>query len=340
MRQKLYLYEDIINNQNLLFDLKHDIIFRNVFLNECSLNYICKLFNYLLGYNYEELKKNLKIINNEHISNSATSNIIRSDIIYKFNEIYIILEMNISDKEFHINKNYQYLFKQHSSRLNNKNRYKNKTILINIDNYDVLGKNDIIYKTNLFISKYYKCIYNYINIIHINLDGIKRKLYNKDELNWIDKFLIIFVEQDKRKILSVTNEREVRKIMEYMYGLDFKEGDPVTYNYQEAEKLRKEMALEHEKKLEEQESKLQKHESKLHKQESKLHKQESKLQKHESKLNEREFELKDQKLKIEAREKKLEEKQINLAKSLKKAGLPINKILEITELSKNKIISL
>ena len=326
MRQKLYLYEDIINNQNLLFDLKHDIIFRNVFLNDCSLDYVCKLFNYLLGYSYEELKKDLKIINNEHTSNSATSNIIRSDIIYKFNDIYIILEMNISDKEFHINKNYQYLFKQHSSRLNNKNRYKNKTILINIDNYDVLDKNDIIYKSNLFISKYNKCIYNYINIIHINLDGIKRKLYNKDELNWIDKFLIIFVEQDKRKILSVTNEREVRKIMEYMYGLDFKEGDPVTYNYQEAEKLRKEMALEHEKKLEEQESKLQK--------------QESKLQKHESKLNERESELKDQKLKIEAREKKLEEKQINLAKSLKKAGLPINKILEITELSKNKIISL
>lgn len=333
MRQKLYLYEDIINNQNLLFDLKHDIIFRNVFLNDCSLDYVCKLFNYLLGYSYEELKKDLKIINNEHTSNSATSNIIRSDIIYKFNDIYIILEMNISDKEFHINKNYQYLFKQHSSRLNNKNRYKNKTILINIDNYNVLGKNDIIYKSNLFISKYYKCIYKYIDIIHINLDGIRRKLYNKDELSWIDKFLIIFIEQDKRKILSVINEREVIKIMEYMYGLDFKEGDPVTYNYQEAEKLRKEMALEHERELLEHESKLHEHENKLHEHESKLHEQ-------ENNLHERESKLKDKKLKIEAREKKLEEKQINLAKELKKAGFPLNRILEITELSKNKIISL
>lgn len=53
--------------------------------------------------------------------------------------------MNMSDKEFYINKNYQYLFKQHSSRLTNSNKYKNKTILINIDNYDVGEENDLIY---------------------------------------------------------------------------------------------------------------------------------------------------------------------------------------------------
>ena len=43
-------FEDIINNKNLLFDIKNDLIFRNVFLNKCSLNYVCKLLYYLLGY--------------------------------------------------------------------------------------------------------------------------------------------------------------------------------------------------------------------------------------------------------------------------------------------------
>lgn len=50
-----------------------------------------------------------------------------------------------------INKNYHYLFKQHSSRNNNKNNYgeNNETILINIDNYDVLKKKQFIYESKI-----------------------------------------------------------------------------------------------------------------------------------------------------------------------------------------------
>ena len=174
--RKIYTYEDIINNTNLIFDLKQDIIFRNVFLNECSHDYVCRLFNCLLGYDLEDLKNNLRLVNNEHSSNSVHGNIIRSDIIYEYRDVYIIFEMNMSDKEFHINKNYQYLFKQHSSRLNNKNKYKKKTILINIDNYDVGDVNDLVYDSKIYISKYYKNIYNYINIFHVNLDSLKEKI--------------------------------------------------------------------------------------------------------------------------------------------------------------------
>lgn len=57
----------------------------------------------------------------------------------------------MSDKGIHINKNYQYLFKQDSSRLNNSNKYKKKTILINIDNNDVGEENDLIYDSKIYI---------------------------------------------------------------------------------------------------------------------------------------------------------------------------------------------
>ena len=77
---KTYNFEDIINNKNLLFDLKNDLIFRNVFLNKCSHDYICKFIHYLLGYDLNDLKNNLKIVNNEYASNSAYSEITRSDI--------------------------------------------------------------------------------------------------------------------------------------------------------------------------------------------------------------------------------------------------------------------
>ena len=323
--RKIYTYEDIINNTNLIFDLKQDIIFRNVFLNECSHDYVCRLFNCLLGYDLEDLKNNLRLVNNEHSSNSVHGNIIRSDIIYEYRDVYIIFEMNMSDKEFHINKNYQYLFKQHSSRLNNKNKYKKKTILINIDNYDVGDVNDLVYDSKIYISKYYKNIYNYINIFHVNLDSLKEKIYNKDELSLVDKLLLIFVEQDKRNLIGKV-EKEVKEIMDYMSRLDFKEGDPVTYNYIEAEKVRKEMAIIHEREMKEYEQEVKVQEQAVKEQEQQVKEQKLNLQKYEQEL--------------EQDKNKLHEEKITLAKELKKIGFSKEKILKITKLSDNIITML
>ena len=242
--KKFRKFEDIINNKNLLFDIKNDLIFRNVFLNKCSLNYVCKLLYYLLGFDLNDLKNNLKIVNNEHPSNSVFNNINRSDVIYEYKDIYIIFEMNSNNMKHHINKNYYYLFKQHSSRLNNKNNYNKKTILINIDDYDVNKRNEIVYTSKILDTKYYTNIYNLINIIHINLDSLRNKIYNNIELNDLERLLIIFIEQDRRNLVNKNVEKEVIDIMDYIARMDFREGDPVTYNREEELKILEEMALE------------------------------------------------------------------------------------------------
>ena len=242
--KKFRKFEDIINNKNLLFDIKNDLIFRNVFLNKCSLNYVCKLLHYLLGYDLNDLKNNLKIVNNEHPSNSVFNNLNRSDVIYEYKDIYIIFEMNSNNMKHHINKNYYYLFKQHSSRLNNKNNYNKKTILINIDDYDVNKRNEIVYTSKILDTKYYANIYNLINIIHINLDSLRNKIYNNIELNDLERLLIIFIEQDRRNLVNKNVEEEVIDIMDYIARMDFREGDPVTYNREEELKILEEMALE------------------------------------------------------------------------------------------------
>ena len=335
---KTYKYEDIINNKNLLFDLKNDLIFRNVFLNKCSYDYICKLLHYLLGYDLNDLKNNLKIVNNEYASNSAYSEITRSDIIYQYKDIYIILEMNMSNKEYHINKNYHYLFKQHCSRLNNKNKYKNKTILINVDNYDAVGDKEVVYDAKIYTSKYYRNIYKYIDILHINLDSLRKKVYNGDELNELDKLLIIFVEQDKRKIRGKVG-KEVENIMDYMSRLDFREGDPVTYNYIEAEKVKQEMALEHERKLEMKEQNLEVKEQNLEVKEQNLEVKEQELEQNKQNLEVKEQELEQNKQELETKEQALQEEKLSIAKELKKEGFPIQKILKITKLSE-KIVTM
>ena len=298
---------------NKLYDLKLDWTFKNVFLDKSSFNYICYLFSILLDLNYYELKCHMKIINSELPSGVLGIKSSYSDIIFEYKELNIILEMNLEDKEYHINKNYFYLFKQHSSRLNNKNRYKNKkTILINLDTYDVLKKQKLIYKSNLLFSLYNICLYKSIEIIHINLDYLKNKYYNKDVLNELEKLLIIFIEQNVNKIKKITKRREVLNIMDYMARLNFKEGYPVTYDREEAEKLKLEMRAEEDRRR--------------------------KLEDKKRAIEDKKRKLKDKEL--IKREEILRMKELNLAKSLKDEGIPIEKIMKLTNLNKDQIMLL
>ena len=331
--KKFRKFEDIINNKNLLFDIKNDLIFRNVFLNKCSLNYVCKLLHYLLGYDLNDLKNNLKIVNNEHPSNSVFNNINRSDVIYEYKDIYIIFEMNSNNMKHHINKNYYYLFKQHSSRLNNKNNYNKKTILINIDDYDVNKRNEIVYTSKILDTKYYANIYNLINIIHINLDSLRNKMYNNIELNDLERLLIIFIEQDRCNLINKNVEKEVIDIMDYIARMDFREGDPVTYNREEELKILEEMALEDARKAKE--------DARRAKEDVRKAKEDVRKAKEEKQqvANEKQ-QVANEKQQVASEKKQLEEEKIEFAKALKAEGYPMNKILKLTKLSKNKIMML
>ena len=331
--KKFRKFEDIINNKNLLFDIKNDLIFRNVFLNKCSLNYVCKLLYYLLGYDLNDLKNNLKIVNNEHPSNSVFNNINRSDVIYEYKDIYIIFEMNSNNMKHHINKNYYYLFKQHSSRLNNKNNYNKKTILINIDDYDVNKRNEIVYTSKILDTKYYANIYNLINIIHINLDSLRNKTYNNIELNDLERLLIIFIEQDRCNLINKNVEKEVIDIMDYIARMDFREGDPVTYNREEELKILEEMALEDARKAKEDVRKAAK---KVQEADAKVEEADAKVQE----ISAKEQQVANEKQQVASEKKQLEEEKIEFAKALKAEGYPMNKILKLTKLSKSKIMML
>ena len=337
--QNFKSFQDIIDNKNLLFDIKNDLIFRNVFLNECSFNYVCKLLHYLLEYDLDDLKNNLKLVNNEHPSDSAFYSINRSDIIYDYKGIYIIFEMNMGKKSHHINKNYYYLFKQHSSRLNNKNDYINKTILINFDDYDVNGRNKIIYRSKILDTKYYTNIYNLINILHINLDSLRKKVYNKNELNDLEKLLIIFVEQKKSNLVKRNVEREVIDIMNYIARMDFREGDPVTYNYVEELKIRKELIEEDERRVANEKMEISNEKREILNEKREISNEIKKLELYEQGLEQDKKELEQNKQVLEQDKQKLVSEKISFAKALKEEGYSIQKILKITKLSE-KIVTM
>ena len=86
--------------------------------------------------------------------------------------------------------------------------------------------------------------------------------------------------------------------MDYMARLNFKEGYPVTYDREEAEKVKLEMRA----------------------------------------IEDKKRKLKDQEL--IKREETLKMRELNLAKSLKDEGIPIDKIIKLTNLNKDQIMML
>ena len=325
---KKYSFEEIINNKNLLFNLQLDWTFKNVFLNENSINFLCNFFCYLFKYDYNDLKKHLTIVNGELPTKVIGHNNGHSDIIFKYKKIYIILEMNGSNKQKHIDKNYWYLFLEHTSRLSNKNKYTQeiKTILVNIDNYDVINKNNFIYDSKLLFDKYKINVYNGIRILHINLDYLRKKYYTNGKLNEFEKLMLIFVEQDRRKIEKITQRKDVKEIMNFLETLNFKPGDAVTYDKEAFVSSCEEDVLQ----------RLEEANKKYNKASEKYNKASEKYNKASEKFNTAKIEAK----KIKEQQKELENEKISLAKELKNEGYSIDKILKITKLSKNIVMSL
>ena len=306
-----YDIEQIKANDNLIFDLKKDIIFKKVFLDEKNINYLKSLLSLILKTTYNI---NLKLANIEIPNDRIDKKVSVADLILKDKELEYIIEMNYNYSKSLYYKNIHYLLKEHTKRSHKNNRYgmDNNTILINIDNYDVLKKKELIYKINLKDSKYSNNMYNNIETIHINLEYLKNKYYNNYKLNDLEKLLIVFIEIRKDKILRITNNKYVKEVLEYMDYLKIGDDYITVYNKEEFERT---VALE----MEENRKKLESDKTKLESDKTKLE---------------------SDKTKLESDKTKFENEKKSLAKELKRIGIPINKIMKLTKLSMNDIMML
>ena len=107
--------------------------------------------------------------------------------------------------------------------------------------------------------------------------------------------------------------------MDYMARLNFKEGYPVTYDREEAEKVKLEMRAEEDRRR-------------------KLEDKKREIEDKKREIEDKKRKLKDQELM--KREETLKMRELNLAKSLKDEGIPIDKIIKLTNLNKNQIMML
>ena len=317
MKRKKYETQQILDNDNLIFDLTNDTTFKRVFLNNNNSKYLNSIIEKMFSLN---IKENYKLLNTEIPNSKSKSSY--SDIILKRGSYEYIVEMNGSPySNIAFYKNHHYLLKEHTRRNYKGNKYgiNNHTILVNIDNYDLLKENKLIYKSKLKYDKYNNVLYKNIESHSINLDYVRYKYYNNIKLNEIEKLLIIFVEQKKDKILSITKNKYVKELIEYMDILKTEEQFIATYDREEYEKSLKE----------EFENRVKKYNNKFKTLEDNIKTYENNVRK-----------LENDKTKLENDKTKLENDKLNIAKELKLLGIPINKIVRLTKLSEQQIYML
>ena len=352
-----YDTEKILNDNNLIFDIKSDITFKNIFFSKYGINYMKQILNKLFKI---DINQDLIIKNNE--INNKKNNVKSSftDLRLQYDNIEFIIEMNKFNTSFLLYKNYYYLLKLHSDKCYRQNEYGKNiyTYLINVDNFDYLNKSSLIYETHILNKKYKINTYKNIKIININLECLRKKYYNKEELNELEQLLIIFIEQKKNKIKNITKNKEIMEVLDYMDKL--KEEEMFIYSYDNdeyydlLEQNRLDGFLEYALKKEEtdklvanaekvvaaankREREVNKIAAAANKREREVNEKEEKINEKEEKMNEKSNFLKSKEIKLEKEQNKLKKQKINLAKELKLLGIPAFKIKQITQLNINQI---
>jgi len=134
------------------------------------------------------------------------------DFFCKINDDYIGIEMNNNPSMAKLERNISYALETYKRETApGKNRYNfKKVIQININNFkfDITEEAVENYKIR---SNKGKDFTNKIEIICISLSLIKEKLYNKDKLTELEKFLLVANEEDEGLVKNLSKGSEIMK---------------------------------------------------------------------------------------------------------------------------------
>ena len=203
----------------------YDKTFKYVMTN-CK-DYLASILTNFIDMDKEEIKKNLVYKNTELLSDNFFEKSKTTDIVVEVDNMLLNLEMNRSYYEGLSEKNEAYLSKLRSSLYYSGEDYANKmTIQINFDNFQMYPDDDIIMEFKILnTKKYYEGSKTYRKY-HINLEAIMKKYYNKEELNYLEKNLLIICLDELNALNNVSRGddtlMEVKKNIEDLSkNLDF-----------------------------------------------------------------------------------------------------------------------
>ena len=203
----------------------YDRAFKRVMTN-CK-DYLALLLSNFIDIPKEEIKKHLVYKNTELISSSYFEKRKIADLVVEVEDNIINLEMNSSYYSKVIARNNAYYHKIATTLYKEGEEYSDVAIIqINFDNYNLYEDEDVVLEFGLLnVKKHYEAKEN-LKIYHINLARLREKYYNEEELEDVEKELLVLCLDDRKSLDIVSKNdntlRSVRCELEDMsQNLDF-----------------------------------------------------------------------------------------------------------------------
>ena len=214
-----------------------DVMFHTMINNKSRIKYPAYFISLVLERSYEEVLDNIELSKNKLDKDRYKEKGKTADFVCTLGEEIINIEMNNNSSIEELERNIEYASKLYGSKNMVGKPYEySKVVQININNFKFEG-NDNIIETYTFRNEQGLVMTNKISIIQIYLPNIRKKMYNEQKLNELEKLLLVF---NENKELSKDIGRGNSVMEEYVNdAIDASDDDMVLGLYDEEEHLEK-----------------------------------------------------------------------------------------------------
>lgn len=216
-----------------------DTVANIIFSDESCRDYLVSIVSKALNLDKKLVNSNLRLIS-PRVNSNVNLKYNYVDNIFENNFSIINLEVNYQKTTATNMKNIGYVCHMILKQTKPGQKRNLKPIYqINLNNYDVLGKNEFIYQSYLMNNKYHKKRDDFIQITDINIDFLAKIDYNKlikEEEDSLEKLLYIFVCDDKEKLDKLySNDKMMENVRNTLTFITDEETGMLYYNHDEYE---------------------------------------------------------------------------------------------------------
>ena len=171
-----------------------DVVFKAFMLSDNTKEYKAKLLNLITEIPYEELL-NATYVSKEFPVNNKNDKKYRSDIVVDLDRHILNCEMNDQYYQGLFIKNNRYINKIGGDSFDKGEDYLDivDIIQINIDNFTKYKGNKLVYEFSMYEKDTRELEEEGLKSYHIDLDYLRKKCYNIEKLNVLEKMLMLFI---------------------------------------------------------------------------------------------------------------------------------------------------
>lgn len=183
----------MVKRKNIL-ELTSDVVFKAFMLSDNTKEYKAKLIHLITGISYEKLL-HATYVSKEFPVNNKKDKSYRSDIMVDISKNILNLEMNSSYYHGLFIKNNRYINKIGGDSFDKGENYLEMEDItqINFDNFNKYSGDKLVYEFSMYEIDTKEIEEEGLKSYHVDLDYLRKKCYNKEELNELEEMLQLFI---------------------------------------------------------------------------------------------------------------------------------------------------